>query len=423
MRLIDNNLKSKLATSQQTVHNDANLSLKSIASRATSSIESPQFWRESIITLGVNVTDSSVAVRKKKAYQLGDIVFAASIVAGTLYVKKATLTVNVSNMIWETVETIPSCTRCALQFDATYDHTSHNTVETFTADNPYVFYLTTSNELRYKIVGSATDDIFITGSISDFDVIKGVESKYKDITQGLIVFYILDGTVCYKQLVDGEWQPQEIVAIAPTPAVQVKAERVFDYRIVLHVMDSNENLFEVISKMEASSWNSNENINLNLWQNNRLLNIVFSDYDTYHERLSVTTSHNNKILYVFSPVLIFAENIDRGDGDKGYKVRATFDERVYNPMCGFALTDSASGAWACISVVKVSDKVLEIEFLNFNNAVGECTLTYTPGTISGDVVPLEACSIDFTPAGLVPFAVEPPVPLTIENIQDWSGSI
>ena len=422
MRVIDNALRDKLTASQQTLYNRANLSLRSIASRATTSIETPQFWRESIITENVSVTDSSVAIRKKLAHQLGDIVYAASIVEGVLYIKKSTLTVVVSNMVWEVVEVIPNCVRCALQFDNYFDTTNHNTVEGFTEDYPYIFYLTTTNELRYKIVGDEHDNLFISNTVSDFDVIKGIESKYNDISQGLIVFYIIEGTVYYNQLINNTWAGQESVSIAPQNALQIKAERLFDYRIVLHITDSTEGLYEIISKMEASSWNGQEIIDAKIRQSNVLINVVYNEYQN-DENLLISMISNTEILYAFSPVLVFAENIDRGDGNKGYKVRATFDERIYNPMCGFTLTDSASGAWSCVSVVKVSEKVLEIEFLNFNNAVGECTLTYTPGTIMGDVVPLEADSIEFTPAGLVPFAVEPPVPLTIENIQDWSGSI
>ena len=422
MRAIDTALRDKLTASQQTLYNNANLSLRSIASRAITSIETPQFWRESIITENASVTDTSVAIRKKFANQLGDIVYAASIVEGVLYIKKSTLSVAVSNMVWEVVEVIPNCVRCALQFDNYFDATNHNTVEGFTEDYPYIFYLTTANELRYKIVGDEHDNLFISNTVSDFDVVKGIESKYNDISQGLIVFYVIDGVVYYNQLINNTWAGQESVSIAPPNALQIKAERLFDYRIVLHIMDSTEGLYEIISKMEASSWNGQELIDAKIRQRNTLINIRF-DEECVTEYLHSSISSDNAVLYAFSPVLIFAENIDRGDGDKGYKVRATFDERIHNPMCGFTLTDSASGAWSCISVVKVSDKVLEIEFLNFNNAVGECTLTYTPGTIMGDVVPVAADSIDFTPSGLVPFGVEPPVPLAIENIQDWSGSI
>jgi len=46
---------------------------------------------------------------------------------------------------------------------------------------------------------------------------------------------------------------------------------------------------------------------------------------------------------------------------------------------------------------------------------------YTPGTMRGEAGQLlGTASRTFTPVGLVPFEVIPPVPVSIENTIDWS---
>jgi hypothetical protein len=121
--------------------------------------------------------------------------------------------------------------------------------------------------------------------------------------------------------------------------------------------------------------------------------------------------------------MVSAENIDNGFGNYGFKVRVTFDECVFDVDTGFSLSDSSSGAWSSSSVIKVSDKIVEISFSNFNNADGDCTVSYTPGTMMGDIVAVEADSLVFTPTNLVPYVTEPPLLVSIGNIEDWGGSL
>lgn len=419
MRQIDTDLLTRIIKNVQSEQNNNAPSVDVIVSLARAPIARAEHWQECIVTPSATATVTSVAV-KKTGREISDI-YAAYVAGGVLTVKKSAFTIPLRKMQWQTVETVSNAVACAIEFDGRFDRNGRF-VEFVTENTPWIFYTTTTGELWGGILGETLMLLSASGA-TQIDVVRGISGAYGDISQGLIVFYVTStGQVKYRQILNGVWAGEQTVSIAPANVVYVKAERLFDYRIGLQVQCADYSLWEIFTKMEASGWNGTEHIDAMLTAKNELKKIRYIE-DRDNEYLHASIVAANAILYAFSPVLIFAENIDRGDGDKGYKVRATFDERVYNPMCGFTLTDSASGAWSCTSAVKVSDKVLEIEFLNFNNAVGECTLAYTPGTIMGDVVPLEADSIEFTPSGLVPFAIEPPVPLTVENIQDWSGSI
>jgi hypothetical protein len=419
MRQIDTDILTRIIKNVQTEQNNNTPRVEVIVSRARAPIARAEHWQECIVAESTTATVTSVAV-KKTGREISDI-YAAYIAGGVLTVKKAKFVIPLRKMQWQTVATIPNAVACAVEFDGRFER--HGRFVEYRTDSvPWIFYTTTTGELWGGILGGTMEILSASGA-AQIDVVRGISGAYGDISQGLAVFYVTSsGAVKYRQIINGEWAGEQTVSIAPANAVYIKAERLFDYRICLQVQCADYSLWEIFTKMEASGWNGTENIDAVITAKNVLMRIHF-DEERVTEYLHSSISADNAILYAFSPILVFAENIDRGDGDKGYKVRATFDERVYDPMCGFTLTDSASGAWSCTSVVKVSDKVLEIDFLNFNNAVGECTLAYTPGTIMGDVVPLEADSIEFTPSGLVPFAIEPPVPLTIENIQDWSGSL
>jgi hypothetical protein len=419
MRQIDTDILTRIIKNVQTEQNNNTPRVEVIVSRARAPIARAEHWQECIVAESTTATVTSVAV--KKTGREISYIYAAYIAGGVLTVKKARFVIPIRKMQWQTVTTIPNAVACAVEFDGHFER--HGRFVEYRTDSvPWIFYTTTAGELWGGILGGTMEILSASGA-AQIDVVRGISGAYGDISQGLAVFYVTtSGAVKYRQIINGEWAGEQTVSIAPANAVYIKAERLFDYRICLQVQCADYSLWEIFTKMEASGWNGTENIDAVITAKNVLMRIHF-DEERVTEYLHSSISADNVILYAFSPVLVFAENIDRGDGDKGYKVRATFDERVYAPMCGFTLTDSASGAWSCTSVVKVSDKALEIEFLNFNNAVGECTLAYAPGTIMGDVVPLEACSIDFTPSGLVPFAIEPPVPLTIENIQDWSGSL
>lgn len=419
MREIEAELLARVLQNVQSVQNHNAPSVEIIVSRANTPILRPEYWQESIVTEDATATCTSVAV-KKVGHKITDV-YVSYVAGGVLTVKKAAFQLPITRIIWTTVETIAGAVECAIEFDGTFI-THEKKVEFRTGATPYLFYTTSAGALMYGLLGAETYDTLVASGVGSIDAVMGVESRHGEISQGLIAFYIVAGAVCYRQLVDGVWLGQETVSIAPANAVSIKVERLFDYRIVLHVTDNTGALHEVFSKMEASGWICQEFITAKLTQSNELIALVYF-YEQEVEYITAQLTQENEVLYVLSPVMVSAVNIDNGSGDYGYKVRVTFDERIFDVDTGFVLTDAGSGAWPCVSATKVGDKVVEIEFGNFNNASGDCTVAYTPGFMMGDVVAVDADSVTFTPTGLVPYAEFPPVPTGVSNIQDWSGSL
>jgi len=84
----------------------------------------------------------------------------------------------------------------------------------------------------------------------------------------------------------------------------------------------------------------------------------------------------------------------------------------------FVLTDSYGIEWHAISATENGRELL-LTFGNMNNAGNPVTLSYSPGTATGEVALLETDSIVFTLTGLIPYYVEPPVVTGLLNTSDW----
>jgi hypothetical protein len=413
MRSIDSELLSRILRNVQSEQNNNAPSVDVIVSRASTPITRKEYWQESIVSDGVTATSTSVAVRKS-GKKITDV-YVAYVSGGTMTIKKSAFVLPVSKMTWTTVETIPNVVSCAIEFDGDFRRLGKR-IEYRTDDEPMVIYTTASGALMAGILGETPETLANSGA-SNIDAVRGISSAYQDIDQGMVVFYIVSGTVYYRQYIGGVWEGQQTVSIAPANAVSIKAERLFDYRICLQVKDSAGALHEVFSKMEASGWNGAEFVNVNISQNVVCRLIRYVD-QLFNEHITLGITQDPKRLYALSPVFVSASNIANGIGNYGFKILAKFDEFVFGEesnATAFTITDANNVSWGSTAIEKIDGKTLVITFPNFNNAVNPVSLSYTPGTMMGDVVPLEADSISFSATGLIPYTGNPPVPISINN--------
>lgn len=417
MRQIDSTIKARALLNLQTTANNANPSMETVVSRPRTPIFDKRFWQETIIQTSAMIACTSVAVRR--VGKTADKVYAAYVTnLGTLVVKSALITYPISNMSWSVELTISNCVACALEFDGSFVRVGRD-VEYRTESIPWLFYTTTSGELNAGLLGGSFETL-VSSNVLAIDVVRGIASRYKDIDQGLIVFYVFDGSVYYQQLIDGVWQGQEPVDIAPENAVQIKVERLFDYRICLHVTDTSGALWEVFTKMTASGWNGHEYLSAAIEMNLNVTEITYYE-SMENEYISVGTDVTITALYGLSPLILRAENYANVEGDYGYLIRLTFDELVFGTTGNeyqFTLTDSLNTVFHCDAIINNGRELL-LTFPNLNNVTNPVVMAYTPGTVMGEVVALDADSISITLTGLVPTYVPPPVVLSIENTIDW----
>jgi hypothetical protein len=150
---------------------------------------------------------------------------------------------------------------------------------------------------------------------------------------------------------------------------------------------------------------------------------LYSDNDSAREYLIVSASADIDRLYRLPPEVVHIENIDNGEGDYGFLVRITFDSDVSSVAgntSAFSMVDDLASGYACTGIAQESARSVVAAFEDFNSAMMPLTITYTPGTITGEVEPLATFSEEFEATGLVPVITDPPVPVSIENIAEWS---
>ena len=406
--------------------------------RPVSTIITRQYWQEIIVHSIPDVTITSVAVQRTP-FGIGRV-FVAYISGTDLHVRSAQFIHPVSDMDWEEETIIENCSLCSLDFNGYYQSVSDR-IEYYTPGLPWLFYTTTSGQLMAGVLGGPYESLVASG-VTAIDAIRGVASALENIDQGLFVFYVIDGTVYYRALINGEWDGQAELNIGPENIVEIKAERVFDWRIVLQVKTSTGELYEIFGRMYNSGWTNIEHLTAHA-----AMAVDVHEID-YHERkleehITSLNLMGVAVLYALSPIMMYAENIvasiydeeiEEWKDDYGYKVRVHWNENVFGEEANagsFILVDSNSVVFGSTLVEKINAssygvgdaqnkyaRDLEITFQNFNNAVGEVSLQYVPGTMTGDIVAVTATSVSFTPTGLVPFATDQPVPLSAWNTDE-----
>lgn len=414
IRTIKLGLEDKIRVANNKLYDYKTIRVMPVIARKNTPIITPRYWQEIQVQTATNVTCTSIAV-ERSVRTVGKI-WIAYISEGILTVKSAPFGYPIGEMIWTVEQTIPGCAQCAIEFDGSYERRD-GIVEFVTDTVPYLFYTTLGGELAYQKINGEHITL-VSSNVATFDALRGSRSMYGDLDDGLIIFYIYDGAVKYSQLVAGKWLGEQTVNIAPTNSVRIKAERLFDYRINLHVTDTDGVLWEIFSKMSGAGWNANEYISATLAAITDLSRIYYYDFSTT-EYISTQLTASSEVLYALSPIITSVENIDNGAGNYGLKALVTFDERVFNEgdnQTAFSITDDFGGAWGSASIIKLSSKVLEITFADFNNANGTAVLHYTQGTLLGDVVAVDTASISFTPVNLIPTELPEPVCMAVSNV-------
>ena len=307
MREIDSILKARALLKQQTSDANANLSMEIVVVRPQTAIFNSRFWQESIVTAGATAISTSVAIRRTGSK--ADRVYVAYVnSSGVLTVKYASMLVAVKNMAWTTVLSISGCLACALEFNGSFVPGTNDKIEFETEDIPWLFYVTTTGELLGGLLGSVSYEN-VSGTVTAIDVVRGVSSRYGDNDQGMALFYVSAGTLYCKQLIDGTWGDQQTVSLAPANVVSVRAERTFDWRIVLQVTDSTGALYEIFTKMSASGWVGVDHISAACSMSLAVHEIDYLESKSQDEHISVMSALALSVLYALSPIMKSAENI------------------------------------------------------------------------------------------------------------------
>ena len=229
-------------------------------------ITTQRYWEKKLVTSTVG-TRSSLAVRRPYGEFMTDGIFVAQVEDGDAVIKFAEPNTNLSKMTFTHLKTIEDVSELSIMFDGYMKQSSDKTVEVYTTGQlPYVFYVDTSNSLKYINL----DDEEVSGTISDDAVnvasVRGLYSEAIGLDDGIFVFYInSDGELWEARFFGGEVTELTEITLLPedvTSWVDVWAGITWDYRIVLQLKGDDGKVYTLLSASRTAGFNNMEHMRL-----------------------------------------------------------------------------------------------------------------------------------------------------------------
>jgi len=431
-------LLSKINQSMQTIANNANPQMDIISQRAAKYINKGNFLAPQTVRTGNSLARLDVCARREDKNEEPTEYVMLYIEGGLA--KVATLPyVFLPDELFEYQYTVGPATDVAICFDGIFEHISSHKGLYF--DTAICWTLVTSGDPYIAIINDGILTIqqgqngtpfgLCDANVTRVSLIRGYKSVTDVLTdQGLVCAYVkTDGKAYYRNYCEQEdgsyiWEIEREITELGTGITDLGLFRTGDYRLGFLVEKSGIITWTITDRSWSGMAWLPEYLSANVSMTVDVYEVDYHDTQSDDDHISAAANMTVTVLWGISPIFTAAENIANGEDDYGYLVRLTFDhdiDSVAGNDLAFMMEDEAESLFASTAVTQISDRVIEVAFQNFNNAIGEVTVTYTAGTMVGEAgQAVDTQSFSFTPTNLVPFAVDPPVVISIENIIDWS---
>lgn len=430
MRSIPAALKQRFESQQQTRSNNADPAVHVRISRPTTPLTNEAFIERSVAASGLTgLTRADAAVSRPVAALPPEKAYLAYVANGAAGVKSAPLTPDLSKTTWTQESFSEPAADVAICFDGRMIRQADGSTAFLTDPRPWTFWVTPDGACKGRILGLLGDVTLAESNCTAVAAVRATQSAVSSFDFGLVVFMILNGALFYRQLIGGTWYDAEQVSFGPLGAVwtDVAASRTADWRVVVQAKTSLGNVYELFTQfMGIGSKSGAEHVAglANATEQHSLTGIAYHEAQApgEHVCLAGATPPPYNFAYELGPVsFLGAWNENDGTGDYGRRVVCKFDKEL-NPSQVVAsadnitLVDSVGTEFFPIAVeMDATGRFMTLVYVSINNAVGDLTVSYTPGTIqtmAGET--LGAFSATFTPTGLVPVAGLP----TVESISN-----
>ena len=412
---------------------------KNIQTRANKSAPSASLWvgrpttvmvddtfleRQTVIS--ANAKDVSIAVCHPKVNSGNTRICMAYISDGVAKVVTAAHKYKMSAHIWKDAGFSEEATAVSIAYDGTMPKAIVGDVEFVTEQKPWVFWVNGGALYGRKLGGETI--LLAETNCTDVSAIRAMWSSAGDFDFGLVVFFLLNGKLYYRQLIDGVWMDAEVVSFGPNVAwSEIAAFRTWDYRIGVQGKTTDGKIYEMFTQFMGVGKQNTEHIELkSMRADAALMGIAYYDTSSKAEHVELSDIYAGMpyggLYSTDVPVLVSAENVADANGDWGTTIIVEFDNYlvaadVAANNLSFSLVDSWDAAYYPSSAALGCDgKTVTLVFEDFNAANGACEIRYTPGSIySLATVAVQATSIGFTPQNLNPPDVPQPEVESIWN--------
>lgn len=427
MRSMSSTMKKKVASRIQTGENSMSASLW--VGRPTTPLTDDNFLEKQTVLYSDSITKTSLAVCHPTLSRGATHIYFAYIESGEIKIARTYYTDIMERHEWEPVKFSEWAEDVALCFDGTMPKAPNGWVEFKTEQVPWVFWV-----LNGVLYGRKLDDpgdpvVLAEANCSTVSAVRAMWSSYGSFDFGLVVFFLLNGQLYYRQLINGEWMDAEVVSFGPDGVKweALAAFRTWDYRVGVQLKSTDGAFYEMFTQFMGIGKQNAEHIEIsNVRATSNLMGVQYSNVqETEHIELTgiFAGAPYGGLYSLDMPVITSAYNVEDANEDWGTTMVVIFSnylvaDQVASNYLQFALVDSGGAAYYPNTAVLGSDgKTVTLTFEDFNAAYGLCEIQYTPGTVySLATVLVEATSFSFTPQNLNPPAIPQPEVVSIWNL-------
>lgn len=419
MRTIPSSLDSKFKKLVQAESTKAAPAVDLWISRPVVPLVNDYFLEQQAIGNGNNVTALDIAVAHPRHRRQSTKIYIATVENGVAKVVSSPFRQAMETHVWTDCGFSESAEDVAVAFDAVMKNDTRGRSEFVTDREPWVFWVN-DGALYGRDLGSGETLKLAETNCTKCTAIRSFGNALAtDFDYGLCLFFLLNGSIYVRQRINGKWMDAEPVSFGPSVTWKdIAVSRSWDYRVVLQAMATDGTVYELFTQFMGIGQRGTEHINVKASASGKLTATGY--YDTGKaEHLDLTTTASGSLIYGLSSMPVSAFNIadEEDNWGKFVVVRLDYPVTMVSGNGGaFSLFDSNGVEYRGVTSEASEDGLsVTISFTDINNAFGECSLRYTPGTVQSPATAMEAWSVSFLPVNLVPADVKAPTVVEVWN--------
>lgn len=418
MRVIPHDISDRVARTMQTAANNANPSADIWISRPNTALVSDAFLERQTI-FDTTVTDASIAVCHPRFKADNTMIFIGYVSDGKARVISALTKSKMDEHTWLSHAFEADADSVSISFDGVMKMGVDDKIEFVTETSPWIFWSSEGVLYTQKLDSGNEPEVLAVANCTDVSAICATDSSTSSFNFGLIVFFVLAGTLYYRQLIGGEWMDGVPVSYAPTNIVEIAAFRTWDHRVGVQMKTEDGKVHEIYTQYMGIGKRSTEHVSINdVRATGRFVPVTYHD-TVNEENISISEiTAFGKTTWGLSSVPVKVENLDDGTGNYGFYVKVHLDHPVTNvdgTYTRFKMEDSVGIKYVCNDAYSDDDCMsIVLQFMNFNLSEGnDLTLTYTAESphILSPAANFNSFEYTFTPVGLVRPDIPVPEPV------------
>lgn len=267
MRPVPQTVGRKILQTVQTISNKSDPKAILRLRRAKIPVTSGSYIERALIQNGssndAQLTDCTIAVEHSKEKREPQTIWVAMIDNNVCRVFKAKNSISTSGIKFSEQDFGEPAISCVMAFNATTVRDENGNEEFITETLPWIFWIDPSGALHGRLWNANQDIVLASNNVTKVSAVRASYSVDNRFDFGLIVFFVQNGNLVYRQLIKNVWYDgimvSSVVPITGT-IVDIAAFRTWDYRVGVQVKTNSGNVYELFTQYEGIGTRNQEHI-------------------------------------------------------------------------------------------------------------------------------------------------------------------